>query len=120
MGININDLDGSLNPGDTSLVSNDKTMIDNLRQLLDEELKISGGEMEDISVLRSKNGGLTVFGGYGLDVYLPDGNDDVTVYGDGINVYRGINRGKKGLYARKIREIERIFSNLEAFANQLR
>ena len=119
MGININDLDGSLNPGDTSLVSNDKTMIDNLRQLLDEELKISGGETEDISVLRSKNDGLTVFGGDGLNVYLSDGNDDVTVYGDGIKVYRGLNRGKKGFYARKIRQIERIFSNIEALANQI-
>ena len=43
MGININDLNNSLQPISASPLSSDENMLDNIRELSEKELKISGG-----------------------------------------------------------------------------
>ena len=43
MGININDLDNSLQSISSSSLSSDENMLDNIRELSEKELKISGG-----------------------------------------------------------------------------
>ena len=71
MGININDLNNSLNPVGASLLSGNETILDNLRELSDEELKTSGG---------GKKGGSSIVvtgGGYGY------GSPTVVVGGGG-------------------------------------
>ena len=74
MGININDLNNSLNPVGASLLSGNETILDNLRELSDEELKTCGG---------GKKGGdsIVVTGGGGF------GSSPTVVVGGG---------GKKG------------------------
>ena len=57
MGININDLNGNLQPIGASLLSGNDSIMDNLRELSAEEQKISGGG--------SKGGSTVVTGGGG-------------------------------------------------------
>ena len=44
MGININDLDSNFEPVGASLLSGNESIMDNLRELSEEELKVSGGQ----------------------------------------------------------------------------
>lgn len=95
MGISINDLENSLNSRRVYSLYGKETVSHNFRELSPEELKISGGETEDNSILVIDNtinrGGLTVYG-EDLDVYLPSPTvygDKVNVYGDNVNVYKG-------------------------------
>ena len=57
MGINIKDLDGSLQPIGASLLSGNESVMDNLRELTEDEQKISGGG--------KKGGGPTIVTGGG-------------------------------------------------------
>ena len=57
MGINISNLDDSLQPVGASLLSGNESIMDNLRELSDEELKTSGG---------SKGGNFFFSGGGGF------------------------------------------------------
>ena len=70
MGIKIDDLGNDLNPVGASLLSGNETVLDNLRELSDEELKISGG---------GKKGGETIIvtGGCGY------GGETIVVSGGG-------------------------------------
>ena len=47
MGININDLDNNLQPVGASLLSGNESLLDSLRELSDEEQKLSGGGKKD-------------------------------------------------------------------------
>ena len=113
MGISINDLDGNLNLGDASLVSSKVSTSDRLRELLDSELKISGGEMKT-SVFVGKNERFLIYGD-GIDVYLRDVNDDITVLGDDITVYSD----DKNVNVRKLRRVNRIVNDIEDLASQI-
>ena len=64
MGININDLNNSLNPVGASLLSGNETILDNLRELSDEELKTCGGGKKggDSIVVTGVNSGVPVAG----------------------------------------------------------
>ena len=84
MGININDLDGSLQPIGASLLSGNESILDNLRELSDQEQKISGGG--------KKGGGPTIVTGGGFGggfVPVPVG---VPVYG-GFGGFGGFGGG---------------------------
>ena len=57
MGININDLNGNLQPIGASLLSGNESIMDNLRELSAEEQKISGGGSKGGSTIVTGGGG---------------------------------------------------------------
>ena len=78
MGININDLDGSLQPIGASLLSGNETLMDSLRELTDDEQKVSGGG-------KKGGGGPTIVTGGGFGGGFP-----------GQTIIAGGGDGKKG------------------------
>lgn len=100
MGININDLNGDLQPIGASLLSGNESIMDSLRELSDREQKISGGGNDTIVT-----GGFGGFGGFGGTPTIVTGGGkkggETIVTGSGFNGFGGgetivTGGGKKG------------------------
>ncbi len=115
MGISINDLDGNLNLRDTSLLSSNGTKISSLRELLDEELKISGGRMQKTSAYVNNKKGIYAVYGQGIDFYVGNGFDDITVFGDDVRVFSD----DKDINVRKFKRINGIIDDIEDLVDQI-
>lgn len=92
MGIDINDLNNNLKPTGASSLFGNETVSNNLRELLEEELKTSGGAMGSDSVVATNDGGVGS---------ITVNDDDVTVYVGGLSVNEGplaIYEGNSTIY----------------------
>lgn len=123
MGISINNLDGNLNPGEAAWVSSNETASNpkgfesrnNLRELVDGELNISGGEMQKNSVYVNNRKGVYAVYGQGIDLFVNDGFDDIAVFGDDVSVYSN----DKDINVRQFKRVNRIVEDIEDLISQI-